>query len=135
MSAKSCTQNRTGRASVAIVGIGIGVGYLLIGVFHDQVVSGVIGLLIMIGYVALLYGLRRRSESAELLSANPGDERQRLVVLNATALTGQVLIAVLVGGLLVSMVIGSRYAVLFGALCAVGGACFIGATVWFSRRI
>ena len=124
-----------GTSGVAIVGIVIGVLYFVFGLFRHQVVFGSIGLLIMLTYVGLLYGLRGRFEPAELLSGNPGDERQVQVVLRASALTGQLLICAVTAGLLVSLAAGSHYVIVFGTLSALGGASFIVATAWYSRKV
>jgi uncharacterized membrane protein len=121
-------------AGAGIVGVGVGIVYLVIGIAHDQLWSGLAGLAIMLAYVGLLIGLRRRSETAELLSAQPSDERQAQVVLRASALTGILLICVVLAGLFVSLAAESRYTTMFSSLAAVGGFTFIGATAWYSRH-
>lgn len=123
-----------GEHGVPAVGIGIGVLYLILGIARGQVGQGLIGLAIMLAYVALLLGLRRRSETAQLLNGRPTDERQAQVLLQASALTGQVLAAVLVGAFLVSLAADSRYTAVLSGLAAVTGVTFVAGTAWFSRR-
>ena len=118
---------------VTVVGIGIGVLYLIFGIARGAVGQGLIGLAIMLAYVALLVGLRRRSETAQLLNGAPADERQAQVLLQASALTGRVLAGVLVAAFLVGLAADSRYTAVLGGLGAVGGVTFIAGTAWFSR--
>lgn len=124
----------SGRGAVAVVGVAIGVAYLLLGIARHEVVSGVIGFGIMVTYVALMYGLRHRYEPAQLLSGNPADERQAQIMQRATAFTGNVVIAAVLLGMLVSVAAGSHYATVFSGLAAVSGVAFVLGIIWFSRR-
>jgi uncharacterized membrane protein len=123
-----------GVVATFVVAVAAAIGYLVIGVVRSDPTLAVGGPVIMIGYIAVLAVLRNRSESAALLSRGPADERQAQVMLRATAFMGHVLVVVLVVGAMVSLAIGSQYIGIFCGLCAVAGAAFGGATVWYSRR-
>jgi hypothetical protein len=123
-----------GLAATCAVALAGAAAYLVIGVVRDNAALAIGGPVIMLGYIAVLAVLRNRSEPAALLSGASPDERQARVMLRATAFMGHVLVVVLVVGALVSLAVGSRYAGMFCALCAVGGLAFGGATVWYSRR-
>ena len=126
------TRNNRG---VAVVGTAIGLLYLIVGVVRHQPLSGAIGLGIMLVYVGLMYGLWRRSEPAQLLSGQTGDERQAQVMLRASALTGQVLVCVIVAAMLVCLAADSDYTAVFSALAAVAGVGFVAAVAWYSRHL
>ena len=64
-------------------------------------------------------------------SATPSWSR---LTIRSNAVTGQLLVLVLVIGFIGSLATGSDYTGVFATLCAIGGVCFIGCTVWFSRR-
>jgi hypothetical protein len=126
---------RDGRIQFATVCVAAAIAYLSIGlVRHDRSLA-ITGPVIMIGYGAVAIALSRRSEAMSLLSSGPADERQQQVILRSTSFTGLVLVAVLVGGALWTLAVGSALANAFCLLCAVGGAAFAGSTVWFSRRV
>jgi hypothetical protein len=128
------TMKSDGRILFGALCVAAGLTYLVIGLARHMVGFGIAGLAIMLAYGGVLFALRGRSESAQLLSGKPGDERQAQVMLKASAATGQLLVTVLVISLVVSMAAGSSHTGVIAWLCAAGGACFIATTVWYSRR-
>lgn len=125
---------RRGPLGVTVVCVAAAAAYLVIGLVRDDLVLAIACPAIMLGYAAVLFALARRSEPLALLAGTVHDERQAQVLQRATAATGQALAIVLVVGWLVSLAVDSRYAAVFGYLCAFGGATFAVATVWYSRR-
>lgn len=119
---------------VGFVGAAVGLVYLIIGIVRGQWVEGVSGAVIIALGLALAYGLRNRSEAAQLLSGPPTDERQAAISTRASAMTGQVLCGVLAVSWLAALATGSGSAETLGWLCFVGGVTFIGATVVLTRR-
>lgn len=111
-----------------------GLVYLVIGFVTDQLGFGWFGLAIMLAYAALLTVGRRRSEAFALLAGDLSDERRAALGQRALAFTASVLVVVLLGGFLVSLVVGSSLAGVFSALCAVAAVAFAGSLVYLSRR-
>jgi hypothetical protein len=128
------TRRSGGRAAVAVTCVLAAAAYLTIGLVHDNKGLAIGGTAVMLGYGAILLLFGRRSEPVALLAGEQSDERQRLVMLRASAATGQVLVVVLVGGAMWSLAAQSDAAAVFCGLCAVGGATFAGSTAWYSRR-
>lgn len=125
---------RADRGEIGVVAVLVGAVYVAIGVARGRVDEGISGGVIIVLGVALALGLRRRSETAQLLSGTPADERQAAIVTRASALTGQVLLGVLVVSWLVALASGSGSAATLGWLCTVGGATSVLATAWYARR-
>lgn len=111
-----------------------GVAYLAIGLARDEIGFAIAGLVVMLGYGAMLLLLGRRSELVGLLAGNGSDERRAQIQLRAAAATAHVLIVVLVGGAMWTLATGSGSAGVFTGLCAVGGLTYLLATVWCARR-
>ncbi len=128
------TRTSRSRWTVSIACVAFGLIYLVIGLARHQPGFAVAGLLIMLGYGAVLLIFGRRNEPIALLSGEVGDERRAAITLKSNAVTGQLLVLVLVIGFIGSLATGSDYTGVFATLCAIGGVCFIGCTVWFSRR-
>ena len=112
----------------------IGLAYLAIGVATDQTRFGIIGLLIMLAYGAVLFVGRRRAEALALLGGAFTDERQHDIGQRALALTANVLIIGILGGFFVSLATQSEHTMVFAGLGALGGAAFIAGIIWHSTR-
>jgi hypothetical protein len=89
---------------------------------------------LFVAYAAFLYALSPRSEVIALMNGEARDERQRSINEKATAVTGQVLIWVLVGGFLVTTAMGSDLAAVFSSLAAFAGLTWLTALVVLTRR-
>lgn len=81
----------------------LGVVMLAIQAARGDAALGVVLLAIMWGYGAVVVVLRRRTEIGELMAGGTTDERRRAIQVQALAVTGQVMIVVLVGGFLVQL--------------------------------
>ena len=119
-----------GITSVLAVCVIAGLAYLGIGLATDQTRFGVVGLLIMLAYGAVLLIGRRRSEGVALLAGEVTDERREQVMLRSLAFTANVLVTVLVGGFLVTLAMESGLAKVFAALSAVGALAFVVGICW-----
>lgn len=111
----------------------LGVGMLAIQLAQGEPGLGLALLAIMWGYGAVVVVLRRRSELGELMAGGMTDERRAAIQLRALAVTGQVLIVVLVVGFVVQMARGSDTQpwVWLGAL---GGATYLASLVVIRAR-
>lgn len=105
---------------VAVAG---GVLYLVAGLLGDRTGLGVCGLVIMLVFALALWLARRRSETVQGL-LDRRDERINSIDLTATALTGGVLVVVLVVGFAVSVARGGDGSP-YDWLAAVGGVTYI----------
>jgi len=129
------SERRTGGiGAVLILCVVTGLAYLAIGVATGQTGFGVIGLLIMLAYGAVLLVARRRSEAVALLGGDFSDERQHEIGRRALALTANVLVIGILGGFFVSLATRSEHTQVFAGLCALGGAAFIIGIIWHSTR-
>ena len=129
------SERRTGGiGAVLILCVVTGLAYLAIGVATGQTGFGVIGLLIMFAYGAVLLVARRRSEAVALLGGAFSDERQHEIGRRALALTASVLIIGILGGFFVSLATRSEHTQVFAGLGALGGAAFIIGIIWHSAR-
>ncbi|RYJ04838.1 MAG: hypothetical protein EON52_14700 [Actinomycetales bacterium] len=111
----------------------LGVGMLVIQVARDEPVLGAVMLAIMWGYGAVVVALRRRTEIGVLLGGGANDERRSAIQVRALAVTGQVLIVVLVAGFLVQLARGADTDPWVG-LGALGGATYLLSLVVVSAR-
>ncbi len=115
-------------------GVSLSLGLIMLAAFWigDQPGDGLISLGIMTALGALfLFG--RRSETLQGLGGPGRDERWAMIDLRANALTGLVLIAVIIGAFLVEIASGgdgSPYA----ALGAVGGVAYVVIVAVLRRR-
>ncbi len=123
-----------GSISVFVVCVVIGLAYLGIGLATGRTGFGAVGLGIMLAYALGLALLRRRSETAGLLSGDIRDERQALVLSKAAAFTGNVMITVVLGAFLWTLATGSELANVFAGLSAVGGVAFAAGVAVSARR-
>ena len=130
----SRTARWSGRTATIAGCVVFAVVYLVIGVVRSDTALAVFGPVIMLGYGAFLLLFGRRSETVGLLGGDTSDERRRLLQLRATALTGNVLVAALVIGALVSLAVGSSTFHVFGPLCALAGLAWGASTVYVSRH-
>jgi hypothetical protein len=125
---------RRGITSVLAVCVIAGLAYLGIGLATDQARFGVIGLLIMLAYGAVLLIGRSRSEGVALLAGEVTDERREQLMLRSLAFTANVLVTVLVVGFLVTLAMESDLATVFAALSAVGALTFVVGICWNLAR-
>lgn len=130
----SSAKPKRGAISVFVVCVVLGLVYLGIGLSTGRPGFGAFGLGIMLAYAVVLVFLRRRSETASLLSGDVRDERQALVLNRAAAFTGYVMVTVVLAAFLWALATGSALAGVFSALAAVAGVAFI-AGVAFSARL
>lgn len=86
----------------------------------------------LVGYTALVVALGGRFEPMAVLSATNSDERRRQIDLKATAAVGRLLVVVLIAGAAWEMAHGSDGPMVW--LCAIGGAGYIAAVAYYSRR-
>jgi hypothetical protein len=87
---------------------------------------------LLLAFVALIHFGRGRSNALEVMGG-VGDERVRLLYTRAVAFAGTVMSLVLPGWWLVTVVQGDPNETL-NILCAVFGACFVGAAIVLARR-
>lgn len=130
---RSRARGSRGSWTVPVTAILIGGAYLAIYLGHHDVVMAVFGLLVMLGYAAILVFGSRRSEAVALLRGETGDERRRSIEQRAAALTLYVLAVVLVGGCLISLIRG-RESSTWTSLCAVVGGTYLLSTIVLTRR-
>ncbi len=114
--------------------LALGVAMLIIGLVSHQLGFGISGIVVMVAYSVMLLVLSRRHEAAQLLSGSAGDERQAAMLTKSLSTTGQILLVVLVGWLLVATAMKSDTANVLSILCAIGGVSFIASTAYYSRR-
>lgn len=112
----------------------MGLVYLAIGVATDQTRFGIIGLLVMLAYGAVLFVGRRRLEALALLGGAFSDERQHDIGQRALAFTANVLVLGILGGFFVSLATQGRHTDVFAGLAALGGVAFIASIIWHSTR-
>lgn len=124
----------SGIGGVLTVCVVMGLVYLAIGVATDQTRFGIIGLLIMLAYGAVLFVGRRRLEALALLGGDFTDERQNDIGQRALAFTANVLVIGILGGFFVSLATQSEHTEVFAGLAALGGVAFIIGIVWHSVR-
>jgi len=122
------------RWAVPVTSAVFGLVYLAIGVAHNDWKFGLGGLAAMLVYAAVLLLFGRRSEAIGLLSGDQSDERRMDLQLRVAATTGYVMIVAVVAGAIITLAAQSQYSAVFAGLCALGGASWIGSTIWFSRK-
>jgi len=91
-------------------------------------------LAVFVVYGAFLYAFSPRSEVVSLMNGEAGDERQRSINEQASAVTFAILVVVLVGGFLVATAAGSDLAYVFSSLSAFSGLTWLTALVVLTRR-
>lgn len=112
-----------------VLGVGVGVAVMAQG----DPGYGIFILLLMTGYALALVLFSRRSETVSLLRGESPDERAASIQTHAIAITGHVLIVVLVGGFIVQLLRGGDTEV-WSALCAVGGLTYAVSLFVLHRR-
>ena len=112
----------------------LGIAALAIELVRGDTGEGLAFFAIMAGYALLLVVLGDHSEMFSLLRGDDTDERARHLQLCASAITGQVVTVVLVGGFLVEMARGAGDVGLWAGLCAVSGATLIASHAVLRRR-
>jgi len=109
--------------------------FLGIGLAQRDVGFGAAGLGVMLVYGLVLTAFRTRSETIGLLGGGDHiDERRATIQLKASAMTGQVLSAVLAGGALAAIALDSDHTTILCGLCLVGGATYVVSTAVYARR-
>ncbi|WP_018180141.1 DUF2178 domain-containing protein [Jongsikchunia kroppenstedtii] len=116
------------------LGVVIGLAYLGVMLARGKPALGFVMLGIMLVYVAAMLLLSRRTETGALLRGTANDERQRDINARALAITAQVLVVTILGGVFYSLAAGSSAAAIWCGLAAVGGATFVMAIIALSRR-
>ena len=125
-------RRKNGRSPIVpLVGIAMGALALGIQVALGDVGKGLAFLAIMVGYTAILW-FGGNAEDATLLRGDGNDERQRAIMMKSHMVTAQVMVWTAVIGAFAEMASGQGYGH-FGVMCSVGGAAFIGSTMWFRR--
>ncbi|NGO66866.1 DUF2178 domain-containing protein [Streptomyces boncukensis] len=126
-------RTRGRRWLVPAVGLLCGVGYVAVFLARGDPGMAAGGFAIMAGYTLFLVLLSRRSEAVALLRGEVEDERRQIISLRAAALTGHVLILVVLTGFAIELTRGNS-AHPWDLLAAVGGVTYLLATVFFTRR-
>ena len=110
------------------------IGLLMLGAFAigGDVEGGLISFAIMAGLGALFL-LGTRSETLQGIGGPARDARWATIDLHATALTGMVLVLVIIGGFLVEIARGEDGSP-WSQLGAVGGLVYVAAVVLLRRR-
>ena len=88
---------------------------------------------IMFAYAAFLVLVSRASEPASGLRGDSADERRTQLQLRANAMTGNVLLTVVLAGFLVQIVRGAD-ATVWALLGVVGGATYLASVFFYSQR-
>jgi hypothetical protein len=124
-----------GPRGVTALCVGFAAIYLSVGLATRDPWVAVAGPIVMLAYLGFLYTFRSRSESVSLLSGATEDERQRTLVMQASAITGNVLIAAVVTGFFVALATGATTAAhVLSGVGAIGGVTFAVAVFWLSRH-
>lgn len=125
----------TAHGSWVVPGLAAVLGLVMLGIqiARDDLALGLVLLAIMWGYGAIIVVLRRHNEIGELLAGGVTDERRQVIQLTALAVTGQVLMVVLVGGFLVQMARGADTQP-WTSLGALGGATYLVSLVVMRAR-
>ncbi len=116
-----------------VLGLALGVLFLVIFALHDDWFDAVTSFAIMALYSVVLLVLGRRSETLGLLGGDVPDERGRAIGVKALAFTGTVLVDVIVVMFIWELAHG-RDAGPWAALGAIGGVAFAGSTAWYTRH-
>jgi amino acid transporter len=120
------------RWAVPAVAVAAGVGYLVAGLLGDEVRFAVAGLVIMLATAVVSLLVARRSDTfAALLDRS--DERINGLDLQATAITGVVLICAVLVMFLIELARGQDGSPYY-QLAAVAGVTYIGTMTYLHRR-
>jgi len=111
----------------------MGVVFLVGGAARGRVGLGLAMAAIMFGYAAFLIAFTRRVESIALLAEESVDERRAHIQLRANAMTGNVLITVILGAFLVQLFTGGDTRI-WTALGALGALTYLATVFVLSRR-
>ncbi|MBM7785194.1 DUF2178 domain-containing protein [Tenggerimyces flavus] len=127
------TTSTTRRWVVPVVAVVLGIAmFVVVGLVRDDLEVGIVMLVIMVGYAAILV-VFRRAEPIAMLGEDGGDERRRLLQLRASSFTTNVLALVIVGGFFIEVVRGEDGEP-WTWLGLIGGVCFAGSLFFYSRR-
>jgi hypothetical protein len=109
------------------------IGYAAVFLAHHRPLLAAVGAGIMLAYGLVLVLFSRRSETVALLREDAPDERRALITTRAAASTLYVLVLLAVIMLFVRLARGTDPGD-WGVVCAVGGAAFLIAITYHSRR-
>lgn len=109
-----------------------GVAYLVAFWLGGNLGAGVVPFLIMFAYGALLL-FGGRSETIRVLRGQPSDERWQMFDLRASAYTGFVVIAVLIGSFFYEVARG-QFGNPYGLILAIGGLTYLASLLWLRWR-
>lgn len=132
--ARAATGRRTARWVVPATALALGLAMLAGQSYSGDVAGGAVSLGVMTVYAVGLLLFGRRSETVALLGGHTVDERAGSIMLRAQAAAFQIVVVVLVTGFMAALWRGAPDTGTWSALCAVGGAAFIGALVVLGRR-
>ena len=108
-------------------------GYAVVFLANDRPLLAVVGAAVMLAYGLVLVIFSRRSEAIALLREDAPDERRSMITTRAAASTLYVLVILAVVMAFVRLARGVDPGE-WGVVCAVGGAAFIIAIIYESRR-
>ncbi len=111
----------------------LGLGFLVTGLLGDDAASGIGGLVVMsiMGIAFLVLG--PRSETVAGLGGPGRDERWAAIDVHATAISGMVLVAVILGAFFYELATG-RDGEPWSQLGAIGGVAYVVAVLVLRRR-
>lgn len=115
-----------------VLGVAIGLAYLIAFWMGGRPMDGVIGLVVMLAFTGALLVLGRRSETVQGL-LDHRDERIAGIDLKATAVTAVAMIVAVLVGFVVNIAHGGSGEP-FAALGATGGVAYLGALLFFRLR-
>lgn len=133
---ESVIKPRPGRrinGAIVVVGVLVGVIYLLIGLARGEPKSGLIGLAIMMLFTAVLVVGARFSDTIALLADDVHEERHVHIHQKAALVTINILAAVLVIALVADVVAGGD-GMPYAWLAAVAIVVYFGTIMLLSRR-
>jgi hypothetical protein len=134
MSTKTINASKTVRRwAVPVFSVVIGIAMCAVVWAQGRPLQGLLMLGVMLVAAAVVV-IFRRSEPIAMLAEESTEERRRLIQLKAGYFSVNVLAVVIVGGFLVDVLRGGDGGP-WALLGFVGGASFVGAIVFYSRRI
>lgn len=110
---------RATELTIPLLSIVIGIVYLVVGLIGGQTTFAFVGLGIMLALAVVLWLVRGRSETVQAL-LNRRDERINAIDLTASAITGGLLIVVLLVAFVVSVATGGTGAPYYWLLALAG---------------
>jgi hypothetical protein len=133
MSTKTTSNAKIRRWAVPVFAVVIGLAMCAVVWSQGRPLQGLLMLGVMLVAAAVVV-IFRRSEPIAMLAEESTEERRRLIQLKAGYFTVNVVALVIVGGFLVDVLRGGDGSP-WSLLGFIGGASFVGAIVFYSRRI